>query len=180
MAKRTSTMAATLKAAKKIIGTKRTSTMAATLATASEGFKTKKKATKTRTMAETIKAAAPAPKKSKKVSKKALKKVSKKAKGAKKSAAKKTGKGKKKWITHDPVNPLNLKLFITPLLTKVSDTSLSLFPFPTDRFFASALTLLYRGIPYSKKDPLGGPRLKLPLLDHPRLLKESPKIQQTC
>ena len=78
MAKKTRTMAATLKAARKIVGSKkRTSTMKETIATASDGFKAKKKATKTRTMAETLKAAAPA--KSKKVAKKAPKKVAKKS-----------------------------------------------------------------------------------------------------
>ena len=99
MAKRTSTMAATLKDAKKILGKNkkaRTSTIDQTIATASTGFKQKKKATKTRTMAETLKAASPvaAAPKTKKVAKKQAKKIAKKqAKQAKKANAKK-GKGK--------------------------------------------------------------------------------------
>lgn len=117
MAKRTKTMTATLKAAKKILGgPKRTSTMAATIATASAGFKEKKKATKTRTMAETLKAAAPAPKKTKKVTKKETKKANKKA--AKKT--KKASKGKKKWsirvITSNYPKPIhNYTTFITSI-----------------------------------------------------------------
>ena len=89
MAKKTRTMAATLKAGKKFVGSKkRTSTIDATLATASAGFKAKKKATKTRTMAATLKDAAPP--KSKKVAKKAPKRVQKKK--AAKAPAKKSNK----------------------------------------------------------------------------------------
>lgn len=54
MAKKTRTMAATLKDAKKLLGKNkkpRTSTIDLTIATADAGFKAKKKATKTRTMA---------------------------------------------------------------------------------------------------------------------------------
>lgn len=97
MAKRTSTMAATLKDAKKILGKNkkaRTSTIDQTIATASAGFKQKKKATKTKTMAETLKAASPvaAAPKTKKVAKKQAKKIAKKQ--AKKAAKGKKGKGK--------------------------------------------------------------------------------------
>ena len=54
MARRTKTMAETLKASKKILSKNkkpRTSTIDATLAAASAGFKVHKKPTKTRTMA---------------------------------------------------------------------------------------------------------------------------------
>lgn len=91
MAKKTRTMAATLKDAKKLFKKApraRTSTIDATLASAPAGFKQKKKPTKTRTMAETLKAAAPAPKKTKKVAKKAAAK-------SKASKSKKGGKGGK-------------------------------------------------------------------------------------
>jgi hypothetical protein len=95
MAKKTKTMAATLKEAKKLLNKNkkpRTSTIDQTLATAGAGFKTQKKATKTRTMAETLKAASPAPAapKTKKVAKKAAKKST--PKRGKKQAK---GKGKK-------------------------------------------------------------------------------------
>ena len=100
MAKRTKTMTATLKDAKKILGKNkkpRTSTIDQTIAASTAGFKAKKKPTKTRSMAETLKAASSAPpasKKTKKVAKKGGKgKGNKGGKGAKKG---KHGKGKGK------------------------------------------------------------------------------------
>lgn len=90
MAKKSRTMVATIKDAKKILGKgkkARTSTIDQTISSAAAGFKAKKKATKTRTMAETLKSASAAPK-AKKVAKKAVKKAA-----VKKS--KKVQKGKK-------------------------------------------------------------------------------------
>lgn len=58
MVKRTSTIQATIRDSKKIVGKQkkaRTSTISETIATAHQGIKPKKKATKTRTMAETLK-----------------------------------------------------------------------------------------------------------------------------
>ncbi len=95
MAKRTRTMAETLKVAKKILNKNkkpRTSTIDATIASASAGFKAKKKPTKTRTMAETLQAASAGAPKTKKVAKAAAKKQGKKASKAQKT---KKGKGKK-------------------------------------------------------------------------------------
>ena len=83
MVKRTSTMQATLKDAKKMVKKQkkpRTSTINETLATANQGLKPKKKATKTRTMVATLKeaqAASPAKKQAKKATK--TKKVAKKS-----------------------------------------------------------------------------------------------------
>ena len=96
MVKRTSTMVATLKDAKRIVRKPkkpRTSTIDETIATASQGFKQKKKATKTRTMVQTIKDAE-APKAQKKPRK--AKKPVKTKKVAKKGTQKKGGKKSKK------------------------------------------------------------------------------------
>lgn len=93
MVKRTSTMQATIKDAKRMTRKPkkaRTSTINETIATADQGFKPKKRATKTRTMVQTIKDAqkpkpAAKPRKAKKATK--TKKVNKKAapkKGSKK------------------------------------------------------------------------------------------------
>jgi len=95
MAKRTSTIRATLKDAKKILSKNkkaRTSTIDQTIAASATGLKTKKKATKTRTMAETLKAASAAPK---------VKKLSKKQVAKKGKKVIKAKKGKKsKWFWH--------------------------------------------------------------------------------
>ncbi|CAM6002386.1 unnamed protein product [Sphagnum balticum] len=86
MVKKTRTIVATIKEAKKIIGKKpRTSTIDATLASAASGFKQKKKPTKTRTIVETIKEASAKTKNVAKLPKKG--KAARKAKGGKKGKA---------------------------------------------------------------------------------------------
>lgn len=97
MVKRTTTIQATLKDAKKIVKKDkkpRTSTIDETVATAAQGFKKQKKATKTKTMVATLNDAqasqAVAPKQQ------AAKKNKKVAKKAAKGKANKGGKGKKK------------------------------------------------------------------------------------
>ena len=98
MAKRTKTMAATLKDAKKMLKKpkkQRTSTINETVATAGQGFKPKKKATKTRTMVATLKEASAGPvKKAKKPARKAAPKTKKVAKKNAKKGAKKAAKKK--------------------------------------------------------------------------------------